>query len=828
MNDGGVVAVEWRTEIEVGTAGFNVYRKGEGGRGYERVNGTLVPGQLTGVQGGTYRLRDPWAVLGKKYEYKIEEVEADGDRNEYGPYEVMVSGKGKSPQRQVIGKVGSEGATYSREAREVSTERKARNAEREKEVTVARSARGALMGNQVKIGVKEEGLYYVGTEELAGLLNLSSGTLSRMISLRQVKLKNRGEDVNYMVEGSGLYFYGEKIESIYTDENVYWLSFGSSQRVMNESGGSPEATEGEGQYRAEAKAETNRYAMPAIFEDPEADMWMWEYVYAGDKTLGTRTFPLKTEGVTGEGMATLTVKLKGYTKTGVSGEHHVKVSVNGVEVGEGHWTGMEAYELKANVAQDILKEGENTVEVKGVLDAGVAYSMFYVDALEIEYGRYYRVVNGELEATGGTNGVMTIRGFTNEEVRVLDVTHPKKIAGVTGTRIEKEGTSWRVSLVPEAGAKYLAYTRGAVKTPASMVAVISTTLTSAQNEGEYIVITPRELKGTAQGLADYRAGQGYRTMVVEAESIYDVFNEGIVSPVAIREFLKYAYGSWKVPPEYVVLVGEGSFDYKNYLGNSDCVMPSKMVSTPHGLFESDTYYGDVVGEDGVPEMAVGRLPVMTDEELERLIEKIKGYEGGGSGDWEKQVLLVADNADEGGKFPEDSDRVGQWVPGGYVKQRIYLGERTIGEARQAIQSGINGGASLMNYVGHGALNQLATEGMLKTADVSGLNNGAKLPVVLALTCVVGRYGVPGFDCLGEELLMKEGGGAIGVWAPTGLSMNDAAQQLDGGFFQSRFTDGEQVLGDTVRSALEDYGSIGLEKYMLQIYNLLGDPALQMK
>jgi hypothetical protein len=525
----------------------------------------------------------------------------------------------------------------------------------------------------------------------------------------------------------------------------------------------------------------------------------------------------------------LSVKLKGYTKTGVSGEHHVSVRVNGTAVGEGRWTGMEAYELVATFAQNILRDGENTVEVRGLLDTGAPYSMFYVDSLDVDYKRFYRAVNNQLEAKGETNPVMTIQGFANNQVMVLNVTNPKKIAVVTGTRIEQAGGSWRVSWTPaNATSKYLAYTAGAVKTPVEVLAVIPTTLTSSGNQGQYVVIAPQELKGTAQVLADYRAGQGYTTKVVDLEAIYDAFNYGIASPTSIQQFLSYAYRTWAVPPEYVVLIGEGSFDYKDYLGNGDCVVPPKMVSTPHGLFESDTYYGDVAGNDGVPEMALGRLPVMTAGELTTLINKITTYEAGDGAGWVRQVLLVADNPDEGGKFPEDSDEVGQWVPGGYVKQRIYLGEQPIGDVRLAIQNGINNGASLMNYIGHGALNQLAQEGMLTTADIPGLNNGAKLPVVLALTCVVGRYGVPGFDCLGEALLMKSGGGAIGVWAPTGLSMNDAAMQLDDGFFQSRFTDGETVLGDAVLSALEDYGAIGFERYMLQIYNLLGDPALRMK
>jgi uncharacterized repeat protein (TIGR01451 family) len=824
LNDGGVVAVEWTTEIEVGTAGFYVYRKGEADGGFLPVNAKLVPGQLTGPQGGTYRLRDPGAVPGKRYFYRVEEVEADGDRNLYGPYEVLVSGTAGAPQK------AASTPAYTRQARAVSDSRKARNAARVTELVAARGARAALMGNLVKIGVKEPGVYCVGTAQLAAVLNLPVESMARLITLRQLQLKNRGEDVNYLVSGTGkgLYFYGEALSSIYADENAYWLSFGSSQRVGNQGGGTPLATAQEGSFRQVSHSETNRIAVPAIFTDPEADIWMWEYLVAGDPALGTNTFPVKTAGAVSDGLATLCVKLKGYTKTGVTGEHHASVKVNGTVVGEGRWTGMDAYELWVTFAQDILRDGDNAIEVSALLDTGAPYSVFYVDSLDVDYKRYYRAVNNELEANGGTNRVMTIGGFANSKVVVLNVTNPKRIAMVAGTRIEPSGGGWRVSFRPAtATAKYLACTPAAAKTPASVLAVIPTALTSAGNQGQYVVIAPRELKATAQVLADYRAAQGYKAKVVDLEAIYDVFNYGIASPFAIQQFLRYAYRYWAMSPEYVVLIGEGSFDYKDYLGYADCVVPTKMVNTPFGLFESDTYFADVAGDDGVPEMAVGRLPVMTADELTMLISKIETYEAG-DGDWVRQVLFAADNPDEGGRFPEDSDEVGQWVPGGFVKQRIYLDEQPIGDARTAIQNGINNGASLMNYIGHGALSQLAQEGLLTTADVPGLNNGAKLPVVLALTCVVGRYGVPGFDCLGEALLMKSGGGAIGVWAPTGLSMNDAALQLDNAFFQSRFADGEMIVGDAVLSALEDYGAIGFERYMLEIYNLLGDPALRMK
>ena len=696
------------------------------------------------------------------------------------------------------------------------------------EVNSSRKSRAGLIGNMVKIVVKERGLYHVSTAQLAAILDLPGEALARMISLRQVQLKNRGGNVNYVVAGtgSGFYFYGEAEESIYTDENVYWLGFGSSQRPANQGGGSPAAAEGS--YRGRAEAEENRMAVPALFEDPEADMWMWEYVVGGDRTLGKRSFGLRTAGAVSEGSAELKVKLQGYTKTGVEGEHHVRVRVNGTEVGEGRWTGSVPYEFRATFGQNILRDGENTVEVEGVLDTGAPYSVFYVDALEVEYGRRYRAEDDELEVRGETNRVVTVKGFSNSGVNVLEITDAKKISVVTGTRVEAAEGAWQVSWVPSSGtAKYVAYTAEAVKTPAELVAVVPTTLTRTQNEGQYVVIAPRELMEAAQELAEYRAGQGYVTKVVDVEAIYDAFNDGIASPWAIREFIRYAYGSWAVGPEYVVLIGEGSYDYKNYLGNGDCVMPPKMVGTPDGLFESDTWYGDVENEDGVPEVAVGRLPVMTAEELRGLIGKIAAYESA-SGDWTRRVMLVADNADEAGEFPEDSDRMGMLVPGEYLKERIYLGDWTIGDARTAVLNGINAGALLFNYIGHGALDRLAQEGLLKTTDVAGLSNGEKQPVVLAFTCVAGRYGVPGFDCLGELLLLKEGGGAAAVWAPSGLSMNTQAMVLDEGFMQSRFTDGERVVGAAVLSALEDYGASGNDKYMLRIYNLLGDPALHVK
>jgi hypothetical protein len=152
-------------------------------------------------------------------------------------------------------------------------------------------------------------------------------------------------------------------------------------------------------------------------------------------------------------------------------------------------------------------------------------------------------------------------------------------------------------------------------------------------------------------------------------------------------------------------------------------------------------------------------------------------------------------------------------------------------AHQLTLDGINDGALIMNYLGHGGLHCMAlqgTKGLLLTSDMPSLNNSDKLSVVAAFTCMVGQFSIPGYDALAEELVLKDGGGAVAVWAPAGLSENHWAKMLDEEFFRTALVDGEKVLGESVVRAMEAYFSRGGDPAMLDVYTLLGDPALQLR
>jgi hypothetical protein len=342
------------------------------------------------------------------------------------------------------------------------------------------------------------------------------------------------------------------------------------------------------------------------------------------------------------------------------------------------------------------------------------------------------------------------------------------------------------------------------------------------------VIAPGALVVAAQAHADYRECRGLRSLVVDLEDVYDEFGDGIASPHAIREFLRHAWKSWRRRPAYVLLAGNGNVDYRNLLGHGDNLVPPLMAPTPFGLFAADNRYADVVGRKGVPDLAIGRLPVLTAAELAATVQKIQAYEGAAPGAWQQRVLMVADDFDpNAGDFSGESEAVASLIPAGYGVERAYLDTQSASDVRAALLGTLEQGALLVNYIGHGGIDRFAAEGLLTTQDVPALADSSGLPVVAALTCAVGRYDVAGVTPLASALVLDPTAGAVAAWSPTGLSLSSEANKLNQGFARGLFAGDERTLGRVILRALEEYSRTDSERFMLDIYNLIGDPALEL-
>ena len=87
------VRVEWSTETEMNTAGFNLYR-GESTDGPfdVKVNDQLIPPAADPLTGGKYQYVDKTARAGVTYYYRLEEVERNGGTNDFGPISVRAGG----------------------------------------------------------------------------------------------------------------------------------------------------------------------------------------------------------------------------------------------------------------------------------------------------------------------------------------------------------------------------------------------------------------------------------------------------------------------------------------------------------------------------------------------------------------------------------------------------------------------------------------------------------------------------------------------------------------------------------------------------------------
>jgi uncharacterized repeat protein (TIGR01451 family) len=815
----GAVALEWSTASEAGTVGFYVRRWDERLGQYVDLHERLLPALVGVPQGGVYRYIDTQAVPSQPYRYALVEVEASGARLGYGPFDVDTRRTLDDPASeaalddQVLRQEG-----YSRTPR--SEDPQARQARAE---AVARdqarvaSRRGAQTAQAAKIGVSESAIHYVAMTELQAQAGVAAPQ-----SL--ASLTNRGRPVAYTRwADQGILFYGRGTQSAVERDNVYRFS-SDSEGVLMQTRTNPDVPPPTGSeaFIRRLHVEQDAIAATGVFNDPDGDYWVWDYVYAG---YGAKSFTFRTDGATRSDTGSVTIRLKGGTETPADPDHHATFTLNGSFIGEAYWNGTEALQTTLAFDASLLIDGENVLTIDGLSDTGAPYSLFYVDAFDVLYTSFYRAHGNKFEGPASGHAAVLVSGFTRPDVAVFDVTVPARPvivqAPVTPT---SDGTYGVVLASTDKQAVYYAVTPDAVAQPTRILPDTPSTLRQPDNEGEYLVVTTEALRETAQGLADHRSE--LRSQVVDIEDVYDEFNYGNASPYALRAFLAYARTQWQVPPRYVVLAGDGTYDYKDFLGFGGNAIPPMMASTPSGLFPSDPWF--VAAQKlAQPEPAIGRLPVTTTDELTQVIGKIQAREAALSEPWVRSGLLAADDVDAGGDFPLSSEGVAAWLPADLPLTRAYIATAGTAQARSVLLAGINQGTGVVSYFGHAGYDRFADEGLLTNADAPALTNTDRPTIMTAITCLAGNAALPGYPALGE-LLVRAPGGAVALWAPSGMSENDLADPLAQRFYAALFGGRSERIGEAVAAARRGYRQDGLPSYMLSIYNLLGDPALRVR
>jgi hypothetical protein len=190
--------------------------------------------------------------------------------------------------------------------------------------------------------------------------------------------------------------------------------------------------------------------------------------------------------------------------------------------------------------------------------------------------------------------------------------------------------------------------------------------------------------------------------------------------------------------------------------------------------------------DGVPEMAIGRLPATNLDELNVMVSKIVTYEQGPTIGGN---LLVADTGD-GFSFEADSDNLTGLLPGG-IADKIY---RSQGGSQGQLLAALNQGYSVVNYVGHGS--SVVWRGLLNTDQALKLTNGNRLSFVVAMDCMNGRFQNPALLSMAEALLCAPNGGAVAMWASSGMCEPEGQTPMNQALYQTLFA-GKALLSPTM-------------------------------
>lgn len=812
--------LEWDTHSEADLAGFELFRWDAGRESWTQVGGA-IPALLDAPQGGRYRVRDPQAPSGPTI-YALRELGPNGAGRVHGPFQLEPSSAPASERKPGVERRGTQ-TGYERRARRLHP--RAPSAPWFRDEVKPPGRIPPLRDAALKIGVGDSGLYLVDGAQIAAGLGIAPAVVDRLLRSGGLSLSGRdGTPVAWTPGPGGLLFYGEAVDSLFSRDNVYWLRVGNGERMRvrppRRRGADPAGTS----FLDTRRIEQDLFPGTLVARDPNADYWFWEYLSAGDPALGRRSFPAGLPGLVAEGDASLRVDLHGATASGLENEHHARVSVNGLAVGEMVFDGAVPASASFTFPARLLREADTVIEVEGVLGAGVPWSIFYVDGFEVSYPRRFRALSDALTFRGDGAGRVSVTGFTSPELLLLEIGDPRRPV-LQRPQVVDDGTGgYGVDVIPSDATPYLAAARPGWMPPRFVERAGGANLRERRRGADYVIVTRGDLVQAASGLANLRSADGLRVAVEAVEDVLDAFGGGFNDPAALRGFLEHARRRWNPAPRYVVLLGPGSYDYRDLLGLGGSPVPPLMVPTAQGLFASDAALGDLEGEDGVPEVAVGRVAVRSAEELAAYVRKLAAYEGAGAEDWSRRALLLADDPEPAGEFHADSERLSPGLEG-FDLERLYFGGGSADALRQDLIARLSEGVAVVGYTGHGGLDRLATEGLLTSADVPGLASGDRTPFLAALTCVINRFEVPGLAPLGDQLVRHAGGGAAAVWAPTGLSDHNQARELGQAFFRER---GEARLGDRIARALSEFAARGGARDVASVYTLLGDPALRLR
>ena len=398
---------------------------------------------------------------------------------------------------------------------------------------------------------------------------------------------------------------------------------------------------------------------------------------------------------------------------------------------------------------------------------------------------------------------------------------------------------------------FYAFNEATAMTPTKVGVVENQNLHSI-DDVELIVIYHPTFENDIERYVEHRSSFGnLNVKAININHVYNEFSGGKVDPSAIRDLAKMVYDRTD-NFKYLLLVGDGSFDYKQLTPdipdhNFIPAYETKESLDPIDGFPTDDFYALLDINEGTNlkgqlDIAVGRFPVKTAEEFTGLVDKLIHYDThpDTQGDWKLKLGFAADDEDSGRHLTDTEDIANQTklrYPD-FNQQKIYfdafLQESTPGGARfpdatKELNNAVFKGLLVLNYLGHGGPKGWAQERVLQVSDIQSWNNYDNIPLLITATCTFAGYDEPSVESAGEVSLLNERGGAIGLFSTTRAVFASDNKRLVSSVYDTMFTTqgGQlQTLGEILMRGknknVQDTQKINARKF-----SLLGDPSMRL-
>lgn len=681
----------------------------------------------------------------------------------------------------------------------------------------------ANVAGAARVHTLERGMYRLTHSDLGNIVQgFGPDTFAVYYEGQPVDIKVTGAEDGSFDAGDLVIFYAVPYTKRWQQHNVYWFTWGGTpspqmvQRMATVTGNEPVVTtltqtfrhEYQRIYIANAGYEPN---LPPL-RGADDDHWLGERFPVNSSTTPIITTPIDLSGLD-DFLTTGTIEFRAQLHRATrlplcNPDNSLEISLNSHYIGRYQWNGESDIEKSVNETLSASwLDGSPTNQM--VFQAAVAqlapcvtvYNSL-IDWFEITYTALADAEGNNiyLESVPAGAKKVEITGFTTNDVdsvSVYDISDPRHPVELMTKQFvsaaspytlnfwdadlpdpDNDNTTYQVSLDSDLvlSAPLLVQT----DTPSTTTIA---NLRSRTNSADYIALLPSlaqhgqlavDLETAVDPLLDYRgtvAGGDYDVARVSVQDVFDEFGYGRNEPIAIREFLAYAYWNWNdgnLPrPQFVLFVGDSTTDTEGYIATTPMrnLMPANLGLYDHfaGEVPSDNRYVsvDLDGtnhldpDDHTPNMAAGRIPAQNLTQLNNAVNKTLNYENGtlAPPGWQSRVGFAAGNCtDEAGNLHDASRYIATALPAsGYQQTLVYYGTTTStipycagsagsGGAFDLSARGVfNSGAVYFQWVGHGSWWGWSNGPSFDATDIDAMAPNSVWPLTAHYACATGDF-----------------------------------------------------------------------------------------